>query len=215
MTQDQFLKLSRDLQDLSKTIPQEWGKIQNDSTDSKIDMFACSNLVALLVRINHLSSEDQNYFKKRWFIWKCSQVDEYLFCKTPKVKANPNSKDKDWDIEFDDDIRFDLKGTVVPKPLRQNFRVSMERKLIEYYYANQSKGMRHHMQNRLFIVHHSFRKSERSIFLRCHWQLKEYAYREFNKRMTNSRINFLRFESVLCKCIFLIETKDNELVYKI
>ena len=67
----------------------------------------------------------------------------------------------------------------------------------------------------MFVVHHSFRKEERSIFLRCHWKLKEEAYKEFNKRLTNSEINLIEFSGITAKCIFILETSDKDFVYEI
>ena len=215
MTHKEYLKLGKELQTLSKTAPLNWGSIQNNVTDRKIDMFSCPSLEDLDSKIRRLSTEDQNYFRRRWFIWKCSQVDEYLFYRESNVKKNANSMDKCWDIEFNNAIRFDLKGTVVPKALRTNFTTNKEKEIINFYYSKQSKGIRFDIQNRLFVVHHSFRKEERSIFLRCHWKLKEEAYKEFNKRLTNSEINLIEFSGITAKCIFILETSDKDFVYEI
>ena len=215
MTHNEYLKLGKELQTLSKTVPLNWGSIQNNTTDRKIDMFSCPSLEDLDSKIRHLSTEDENYFRRRWFIWKCSLVDEYLFYRESNVKKNANSMDKGWDVEFNDSLRFDLKGTVVPKALRTNFTTNKEKEIINFYYSKQSKGIRYDIQNRLFVVHHSFRKEERSIFLRCHWKLKEEAYKEFNKRLTNSEINLIEFSGVTAKCIFILETSDKDFVYEI
>lgn len=215
MTPDDYLILSKDLQHLSKEIPLCWGKIQNNQTDNQINMFDCPSLASLENSIETLSLEDQAYFKRRWFLWQCAQVDEYLFYKASNVEKNPNPKDQAWDIRFNQSMAFDVKGTVVPKVLRHNFEFNQEEELIHFYYQNQSKGVRQHIQNRLFIVHHSFRDAKRSMFLRCHWELKKLAYQSFNHRMTQKEINLIPYKSVFAKCIFIIEGKENDFYFKI
>ena len=213
MTNTEFIKLGKELQLISKSVPQHWGKIQNDTTDFKINLFECSTIQQLDAQTRDLSIEDQNYFKRRWFLWKCSQVDEYLFYNQNNIEKNFNPKDQSWDIAFNQSLKFDVKGTVVPKSLISTFSPDNEADLIEFYYNNQSRGVRNALQNRLFIVHHSFRKTERSIFLRCHWALKQKAFQEFNKRVTTSTINLFKYKSVEAKCIFIIESKENEFYY--
>ena len=215
MTHNEYIKLSKDLQILAKKIPLNWGKIQNDHTDKKINMFNCATLESLENEVEQLSLDNQNYFKRRWFLWRCAQVDEYLFYKEENVEKNPNHKDQSWDIKFNDSIQFDVKGTVVPKSFRSLFDFSKEKELIDFYYKSQSKGVRHNIQNRLFIVHHSFNETERSMFLRCYWELKKNAYREFNKLITNSKLNLIKHNSVVAKCIFIIESKENDFYFKI
>jgi hypothetical protein len=217
MTNSEYAILSKELQSLSKVIPLNWGKVQNDSSDSKVNMFACTSRDSLEAAIKKLSLEEQDYFRYRWFLWKCSQVDEYLFYKLENVRKNPDHKDQSWDIEFDNSIPFDVKGTVVPKSFRNDFVISKnsESQLIRFYYEKQSKGIRYNIQNRLFIVHHSFKNDERSRFLRCHWDLKNEAYQKFNQLLTDSKVNLRKYKSATAKCIFIIENIDNDFHYVI
>ncbi|MFK8060523.1 MAG: hypothetical protein AB8B78_10580 [Polaribacter sp.] len=216
MNESKYLKLSKELQELSKSIPLKWGNIQNNTTDSKLNLFEIDSKNQLEIEIKNFSEKDKNYFRRRWFIWQCARVDEYLFYKNNNVKQNSNPKDQNWDIEFNNEkkLRFDIKGTIVPKSLRANFKISDEKKIIDFYYQNQSKGIRYKIQNRLFIVHHSFYKEERSIFLRCHWKLKEKAYKHFSELIT-STINFTSYKTAIAKCIFIIENENNEFSFKI
>ncbi|APZ46373.1 hypothetical protein BW723_08710 [Polaribacter reichenbachii] len=216
MNKDEFLKLSKELQELSKNIPLNWGNIQNDITDAKINLFKIRSKNQLENKIKPLSNTDKNYYRRRWFLWQCARVDEYLFYSQNDILKNPNAKDKDWDIEFDNNknLRFDLKGTIVPKKLRANFTFSDEEKIINYYYQNQSKGVRNHIQNRLFIVHHSFYDNKRCLFLRCHWNLKVKAYQHFIKLLQNE-INYVSYKNVIAKCIFIFESENNEFSFKI
>jgi hypothetical protein len=216
MDTNEYSKLSKELQILSKRMPLHWGSIQNNRTDSKINMFLYNTITQLESAIIHLDKDNKNYFRRRWFLWQCSRVDEYLFYKSKNVIKNPNSKDQDWDIEFNvnPELRFDLKGTVVPKHMRADFKISNEKELINSYYNNQSKGIRHHIQNRLFIVHHSELQTERNMFLRCHWELKEKAYQDFITKISNS-LSFIPYKSAISKCIFILESESNEFSFKI
>lgn len=217
MTNSEYHILSKELQSLVKSIPLNWGRVQNNKTDYKIDMFNCTTLDALEKEIKNLQNVDKNYFIRRWFLWRCSQVDEYLFYKENNVNKNPNRKDQSWDIVFNGSSYFDVKGTVLPKSFREDFIINEnnERRLIEFYYNNQSKGVRYNIQNRLFIIHHSFKNTERSMYLRCHWALKEIAYNEFNNLISNSKVNLINHKSAFAKCIFIIESKENHFYYKI
>lgn len=215
MNYQEYFRLSKELQVLVKNIPLNWGDIQNNSTDQKIKMFNCQTLDALEEEIKKLNDEEKNYFRRRWFLWQCSKVDEYLFYKEENVEKNPDPKSQSWDIKFNNKIIFDVKGTVVPKSLRKTFDINKEEELIDFYYKNQSKGVRYNTQNRLFIVHHSFKKSERSIYLRCYWKLKIQAYRDFNNLISYSKLNFIKYNEVLAKCIFIMEDPFNNFYYKI
>lgn len=213
----EYLELSKRLQSLVNKIPLKWGSVQNNKIDKKIKMFNCTTQDALESEISKLSSDVKNYFRRRWFLWQCAQVDEYLFYKEKNVEQNPNHKNQSWDISFNNSILFDVKGTVVPKSLRESFVIddNNEKKLIDFYYRNQSRGVRYHIQNRLFIVHHSYRNNEHSIYLRCHWELKKNAYQEFNKLISTSKIKLIKYKSVFAKCIFIIESEENNYYYKI
>ena len=169
-------------------------------------MFGCNNKLQLENSLNRLSESEKIYFRRRWFLWQCSRVDEYLF-----YIENPNSKDQNWDIEFNNDsnLRFDVKGTVVPKKFRYEFLVSDEKEIINFYYSQQSKGVRYNIQNRLFIVHHTYYKSERSMYLRCHWKLKIKAFEVFRKSISK-KTNFVQYKTAAAKCIFILESKANE-----
>lgn len=216
MNKIEYEKLSKELQELSKTIPLKWGNIQNNETDAKLNLFHINSKNQLECEIEYFNEKDKNYFRRRWFLWQCARVDEYLFYSINNIRKNPNSRDQNWDIEFhnNDKLRFDVKGTVVPKILRADFSVSDEEKIINFYYENQSKGVRYQIQNRLFIVHHSFYKEERSLFLRCHWQLKEEAYKHFNQ-IISSDVKFINYKTAIAKCIFIIENEDKEFSFLI
>lgn len=212
----EYEKQIKTLQELSKTIPLSWGAIQNDKTDNKINLFTIKNKQQLEALIINFKEKDKNYYRRRWFLWQCAKVDEYVFYNQNSIQKNPNSKDQNWDIEFHNNqkLRFDVKSTIVPKKFRAAFSLDDEEKLIHFYYKNQSKGIRNHLQNRLFIVHHSFYKEERSLFLRCHWELKEKAFMCFKNQIAKN-INFISYQSVIAKCIFIFESSKNVYSFKI
>lgn len=216
MNISEYKTLGKELQELSKSIPLNWGSIQNNKTDSRINMFNFSAKYQLEKAIINLSESEKIYYRRRWFIWQCSRVDEYLFYKEINVKKNPESKDQNWDIEFNNDLklRFDVKGTIVPKSMRENFKTSDEENIINFYYNNQSRGVRFNFQNRLFIVHHSDNKPERSMYLRCHWELKEEAFKNFSQNISQ-KMNFISFRTAISKCIFILENENNEFSFYI
>jgi hypothetical protein len=217
MTHPEYLQLSSDLQQLLKTIPLHWGAIQNDEMDCKIKMFQIKTFTELEIRIQSLSEEDKNYFRRRWFLWKCAQCDEYLFCTNQNVTPNPNPKDQGYDVEFNENpqLRFDVKGTVIPKKFRDNIDSIIQdpTEMIRFFYEKQSCGVRDHVQNRLFIVHHSFRSPEREMVLRCHWEYKENLYKEYASKIAQAS-NFINYQNVKADVVFLFENLDKSISHK-
>lgn len=211
MNSSEYLKLSKELQDLAKIIPLNWGAIQNDNTDRNINMFSIQTFSELELKILGLDEGTKNYLRRRWFLWKCSQCDEYLFCINGNVKANPNTRDQTYDIEFNENInmRFDIKSTVIPRDFRQNIDsvISDPSRVIDFYYKSQSKGVRNNIQNRLFIIHHSFRNYDREMYLRCYWAHKENVFAEYASKI-NLSSNFYEFNGAKADVIFILENTD-------
>ena len=181
MTDLQFSALAADLRTLANQIPLHWGNVQNNATDDKIDMFAIDDYSALTRALSQLPEAQQNYLRRRWYLWKCAQCDEYLFYVNDNVERNPDPRDKAYDIRIDGNIDFDVKGTVIPQSMREDAEsvIADPRQMIDFYYDNQSKERRFDIQNRLFIVHHSFVDPSRELFLRCAWQSKRKIYNTF------------------------------------
>lgn len=210
-----FESLSLDLRDLVATIPLRWGQIQNNRTDDKINMFQIDSYAELERHISHLNPDNQNYLRRRWYLWKCSQCDEYLFYCNKNVEKNPNQYDKSYDVEIHNDYRFDIKGTVIPQGMRQHAKNVIEHpeKMIDFYYDKQSHGRRYDIQNRLFIVHHSFYNEDREMLLRCAWETKRYAYASFCDNI--EKIKLYKTHSVMSGIIFILEYSKDETEYKI
>ena len=217
MTNQEYLQLSSDLQQLVKIIPLYWGAIQNDGTDHKVDMFQINSFPELEIRIKDLSIDHKNYFRRRWFLWKCAQCDEYIFCMNHNVTPNPNAKSQDYDIEFNGNaqLRFDIKGTVIPRKFRDNVDEIIQdpTEMIRFFYEKQSRGVRDNIQNRLFIIHHSYRNPEREMVLRCHWDLKMKIYKEYASKISEIS-NFIGYQNVKSDVIFLFENLDKTISHK-
>jgi hypothetical protein len=211
MTQRQYEQLAADLQSLARIIPLNWGGIQNDGTDKQINMFQIHSFEELERQTATLSENSKNYFRRRWFLWKSAQCDEYIFCMNNNVSPNPNFKDQSYDIEFNNNsaLRFDVKGTVVPRNFRANINEVIEDPsgMIKFFYDEQSKGVRNNHQNRLFIVHHSYRAQEREMYLRCHWEYKKMVYREYSTRISLNA-NFVNYQNTKSDVVFIFENLD-------
>lgn len=148
---------------------------------------------------------EQNYLRRRWYLWRCSQCDEYLFCVNNNVEPNPNPYDKEWDIRFNRSISFDIKGTIVPKSMRLEIEpiIKNPEKMIRFYYDEQSKGRRYDIQNRLFIIHHSFVDPIREFYLRCAWESKRKLYKYFSENI--DQIKLIEYKGVKAAVIFILE----------
>ena len=216
MTQNEYIKLSNDLQQLAKIIPLQWGNIQNDGTDNQINMFQIHSFEELETQISSLSDNSKNYFRRRWFLWKCAQCDEYIFCTNTNVTPNPNTRDQGYDIEFNNNnlLRFDIKGTVIPREFRNDINAILNdpTKMINFYYEKQSTGVRNNIQNRLFIVHHSYRNQDREMYLRCHWAFKLNLYKTYSEKI-NSNSNFFNFQTAKADVIFIFENLDRTITH--
>ena len=217
MTQNQFEQLASDLQSLAKIIPLNWGRIQNNGTDNKINMFHINSFSELEIEIANLSDNDKNYLRRRWFLWQCAQCDEHIFSMNNNVTQNPNSRDQSYDIEFNNNqqLRFDVKGTVIPRSFRATIDEVLKdpTNMIKFFYDEQSKGVRNKNQNRLFIVHHSYSAQEREMYLRCHWEYKKQVYQEYAARIAMNS-NFVNYQNTKSDVVFILENLDKTITHK-
>jgi hypothetical protein len=71
--------------------------------------------------------------------------------------------------------------------------------MINFFYEEQSRGVRNDIQNRLFIIHHSYRAQERELYLRCHWEFKLDLYRVYSLRIAASS-NFIKYKNPKLDC---------------
>ena len=219
MTQAEFQSLSQDLRNVARNIPLNWGHIQNNTYDNQLrqvcNIFAVMSLAELEGYIARFDDDHKNYYRRRWYMVRCADCDEYLFYCNPGVVHNPERRDKEWDICIDQSFKFDVKGTVIPKKFRDDWNAVVDdpSEMVQFYYDQQSKGIRFDMQNRLFVAHHSLVDVSREFLLRCAWGSKTLIYKEFVERVSD--INFMTYKNCTAGVIFLIETERNKIQYKI
>lgn len=215
MTPSEFNRLSGELRHLATQVPLNWGAVQNDAFDASIDMFNIYSYENLLQEVAHLQEIKQIYFKHRWYLWMCSKCDEYLFCLNKNVIHNPNVKDRSYDIIFNNSFDFDLKSTIIPRKLRSsiNWILNNPQSIIDYFYENQSSGVRKEFQNRLFVVHHSFVDERRELYLRCAWGSKQLIFQEFATRFDEVRM--YQSHNQTATVIFILEYQLNVVSYLI
>ena len=217
MTLEEFTELSQGLRQLAADVPLHWGGVQNNRSDSKINMFDIFTYDDLKRALSHLPEHDQQMQKRRWYLWQCARCDEFLFYHNGKSVHNPNRYDKSWDVRFvgGDELEFDIKGTVVPRDMRANIEdlIINPMPMIKFYYDKQSRGVRYDMQNRLFIVHHSFVEEAREFYLRCAWQSKEEIYDKYADEINNGKRTF-EYKGCQADVIFILERERNKVEYR-
>ena len=216
MDKQNFLQLINALQTIVRFIPLKWGNIQNNDWDSLLNLFEINDYETLEKRVFALDEPIKNYFRRRWFIWKCAQCDEHIFTDNLNVSANLNSKAQDYDIEFNGnaELRFDIKGTVIPSKFRNQIPeiLSEPKPLVDFFYEQQSRGIRQHIQNRLFIIHHSYISQEREMYLRCHWAYKTKVYQQYAAYI-NTETKFIHYDNVISDMIFIFENVDRTITH--
>ena len=219
MTQNEFDVLSNSLRTVAKEIPVNWGYIQNDTYDNELkkncNIFDIKSLCELNKYISNFDNDHQLYYKRRWYLLRCADCDEFLFYKNDNTEHNPNKFDKKWDIKICNHFLFDVKSTVIPKSFRENWKDIIEnpQQIIDFYYEQQSKGVRYDIQNRLFIIHHSLIDEKRELLLRCAWRTKEFVYKTFVDNIEH--IELSKYNDCDVAIIFIIETEYKKLQYKI
>ena len=219
MDSQQFASLSQDLRRIAKNIPLNWGHIQNNDYDDQLsrvcNIFDIMSLDEFEGYIAGFDDDHKSYYRRRWYMVRCADCDEYLFYCNPGVEHNPERRDKEWDIRINQHYKFDVKGTVIPRSFRENWEEVLNdpREIVKFYYDKQSQGVRYDMQNRLFIAHHSLVDLNREFFLRCAWGTKANVYKTFVDN--SSDIRFMTYKGCTAGVIFLIETERNHVHYKI
>lgn len=219
MTGSQFQTLSVGLRQIAADIPLSWGRIQNNQYDAELEnvcnIFEVMSLPELESFISQFDNAHKMYYKRRWYSVRLADCDEYLFYKHRNVEHNPNPFDKVWDIKINGMLCFDIKSTRIPVNSDFVFPSALKdtQRLIEWYYDNQSNGVRYSMNNRLFLVHHSIYSPGREVLLRCAWGTKNVVFSRFVQNA--SQIHFHSYQGYTAGIIFLVETERNVLNYYI
>jgi len=219
MTAQEFKVLALQLEIIAPSIPQRWGAIQNDKTDAKINMFRYASFQALEAALKPFDDSVKNYFKKRWFLWKCAQCDEYLFYKHQNVIKNPDRKDQNWDFQLfgEERLQFDLKGTVIPKAIKQKLKPNESpsaKAIIDFFYTKQSRGIRDNIQNRLFIIHCPFGDTSDNV-LRTNFQAKAIIYKQYIREVSQHKnYPFFDYKTKRVDIIYIKEEVDGTVNYE-
>ena len=219
MTGLQFKSLSADLRAIAHQIPTNWGRFQNNWYDNELkkvcNIFNVMSLAELNRYISDFNEVQRTYYKRRWYLLRCADCDEYLFYKNDNVEHNPVRYDKEWDIKINNHIKFDVKGTVIPRDFRGDYESVLQNpeQIIQFFYDRQSQGVRYDMQNRLFVVHHSLDDENREPYLRCAWDTKDKVFRKFVENAEH--IHFHTYKGYTAAVIFIIETQRNVFQSKI
>lgn len=219
MQQNEFEMLSSDLRRIAPIIPLNWGHVQNNPYDYELkkvcNIFAIKSLDELEYNISRFDDDHKNYYRRRWYLLRCADCDEFLFYNNPGVEHNPERRDKKWDIRINGRQQFDVKGTVIPRSFVESYDsvIQDSSEIIKFYYDKQSRGVRFDMQNRLFVVHHSLVDPARELILRCAWGTKDVVYSRFVSEIDH--IHFQTYKGCMAGAIFLIETQKNVIEYKI
>jgi len=84
--------------------------------------------------------------------------------------------------------------------------------MINFFYEKQSKGVRNNIQNRLFIVHHSYISQDREMYLRCHWAYKTIIYKLYAEKI-NIKSNFIQYKNAKADVMFIFENLDGKITH--
>jgi len=164
------------------------------------------------------NTEDaRNYYRHRWFIYKCSEADEYLFKILPSV-VNDGSNDPNRDFTIRNKVSLDLKGTVLLKQYKDDpeYVYKNPLALIDSYYKEQSQDFhyRRRLQNRLFVVHHSYVAPERESYVRTLFDVKSVIFKRYVDMMLQSDHKIFDYmNGRKADLIMLVETADGRIAY--
>ena len=117
MDKSEFDILSKDLRELATMIPLHWGGVQNNYVDDKINMFQINSFNELEKEISSLDEVKKNYLRRRWYLWKCSQCDEFLFYKNDNTEKIVIPMIKNMIFLLMANINLTLKGLLFPEVL--------------------------------------------------------------------------------------------------
>lgn len=224
LTTEQYKILSNHLISVADIVPRNWGGMQTKDRDRKLpDLFSydtyeqLNDAIANAVNKNMIGSdiEQHNYYRHRWFLFKCSQVDEFLFGQLPNiigVEQNP------WyDFKMFDRFELDLKGTVLLKQYKDDPEYVFQNPLalIVSFYKQQSQDSyyRKRFQNRLFLVHHSMLSQDREPKLRVNFSAKEIIFKEYAKLLSQPDHKLFPCMVAEADVIFLVEQANQVIQY--
>jgi len=204
----------QDLRSYAKKHTLNWGSIQNNFQDSNLNIFNVNSSEQLENQIElycqHLPQDDINYIRKRWFSFMCAKVDEALFTSYPNCNPNPNDKDHNWDFIINNKYKFDLKSTSLPPKFELSLIKTQD--LIKYLYHKQSDGTRYNIQNRIFLVHTSYKDISRTNVIKTAFKFKHDIIGQYLN--LKDRI-YYQYKDTYVDVIFIYEDTQGQLKAKI
>lgn len=226
LSPEQFATLNQHLNTICHTVPYKWGRVQTKEFDRKLPkLFEYETYdelnagIALNVERGYIITDDEqnNYYRHRWYVYRCSLGDEYLFKSLPTIIA-ADDKDPWKDFTIASKYNLDLKGTVILKQYKDDpeyvFKTPLA--LIDSLYKEQSRDFsyRKRLQNRLFLVHHSFVDQSREPVLRAAFDAKSEVFIEYVKLFSepNHKL-FPYYYERMADIIFFVELADGTLQY--
>ena len=147
----------------------------------------------------------------------CSEVDEYLFKILPDVLSDgSNNPERDFTIR--NKVSLDLKGTVLLKQYKGDpeYVYKNPLALIDSYYKEQSQDFhyRRRLQNRLFVVHHSYVAPERESYVRTLFDVKRVIFKRYVEMLMQPDHKIFDYmNGRKADLIMLVETVDGKIAY--
>ena len=225
LNSEQFAVLNQHLNNICHSVPYKWGRMQTKEMDRKLPkLYEYETYDELNAAISHYAErkyittddEQNNYYRHRWYVFRCSLGDEYLFKSLPDVIGVENNP---WfDFTLFNRFNLDLKGTVILRQYKDDpeyvFRTPLA--LIDSLYKQQSQDFRYRrrLQNRLFLVHHSFIDPSREPVLRAAFDVKKIIFEDYAKLLSSPNHKlFDYYYDRNADIIFFVEKPDGTLEY--
>jgi len=149
--------------ELKKRLPykNKWFRKQNDHWDDETKFIYKINTwdeliaqIAATWKANDFEKEPYFYYAiNRWYNFWSAQAIEQIITDMPGLAANPNPVQDHYDFKWLGEP-FDHKTSVFPKGFGYDYAFAKAHpvQLITWFYNEQSKGQRYHLNNRLFVV---------------------------------------------------------------
>lgn len=198
LSQETYLFLSKHLNDICHIVPYKWGRMQTKELDRRLPKLLTYNtydeLNGAIQRnvdrgILPDNDEENNYYRHRWFVYKCAEVDEYLYYKNviTLFSVLPNGE---YDfLPIIDRYKLDLKSYVMLNQHKDNHQYAFKNPLavIDSFYKEQRREFYYRNRNRnsLFLVHYSDISPEAEPYLRVRFDIKSKIFIEYAKMIMN------------------------------
>lgn len=182
ITEKEYNQLRVHLPKIQDKIPFNWGRIQSKDLDRRLSKMLNYNTYAELNEViqknvarGFLSNNnaENNYYRYRWFIYKCSEVDEYIF---------NNIMNNIYQAPLISTYNLIVKGFVILPEITEKMELFYKNplSLVDYLYKEQKKNFfrSRRLENRLFVAYHC-KDISKEPAIRCDFELKESVFEDF------------------------------------